>query len=49
MKYLLEEDVWISDNYGEEVWFLLLEERVCNQHSYYPDAKTMLLQSLGFV
>ena len=31
-KYLLGEDVGIGNDGGDEGWFLLMEERVCDQH-----------------
>ena len=46
-KDLLGADVWISNNGGEEGWFLSLEEGVYNQHSTDLDVKKIFLQRLG--
>ena len=48
-KYLLGEYVWIINNGGGEVWFLLMEEGVCNQNSADIDAEAILLKRLSFV
>ena len=40
---------WISNNGSEEVWFLSLEEGVCDQNSTDPDSDTIILLHLGFV
>ena len=48
-KYFLGEDFLIGNNGGEEGWFLLMEEGVCDQHSSDLEAEAILLQRLGFV
>ena len=48
-KYLLGEDVWIGDDGGDEGWFLLLEEVVCDQYYEYLDAEKIILQGLGLI
>ena len=48
-KYLLGEDFWISNDGGDEGWFMSLEEGVCYQHSADLDYETILLQSIGFI
>ena len=42
------EDVWISDNGGDEGCFLSLEEEVCDQNSADTDTKTIILQIIIF-
>ena len=42
-------DVWIGNDGGDEGFFLLLEEGICDQHSADIDAETIILQRFGFV
>ena len=42
-------DVWISDNGGEEGWFMLQKYGVCNQNYNYPDSEKILLHRLLFL